>query len=176
MKIYVIRHGETEQGKNRIIANLSEPLNKNGVNQAINVGKKLRELDLDVIYCSPIERAKHTLELFDLDKNIPVEIEDRLKERDMGIYENISFDNLDWDVFWNYNSDKKYTKLESMKDVYLRIKEFLDELKKKYKDERILLVTHGGISRAIYWFFNGIPENGNSSDVNENCKIYEYEL
>ncbi len=28
MKLYVIRHGETEQGKNRIIANLSEPLNK----------------------------------------------------------------------------------------------------------------------------------------------------
>ena len=40
MKIYVIRHGETEQGKNRIIANISEPLNKNGVNQATNVGKK----------------------------------------------------------------------------------------------------------------------------------------
>lgn len=176
MKIYVIRHGETEQWKNRIIANISESLNKNGVNQATNVGKKLRELDLDVIYCSPIERVKHTLELFDLDKNIPVEIEDRLKERDMGIYENISFDNLDWDVFWNYNSDKKYPKLESMKDVYLRIKEFLDELKKKYKDESILLVTHGGISRAIYWVFNGIPKNGNSSDVNENCKIYEYEL
>ena len=176
MKIYVIRHGETEQGKNRIIANISEPLNKNGVNQATNVGKKLRELDLDVIYCSPIERARHTLELFDLDKSIPVEIEDRLKERNMGIYENISFDNLDWDMFWNYNSDKKYAKLESMKDVYLRIKEFLDELKKKYKDENNLLVTHVGISRAIYWFFNGIPKNGNSSDVNENCKIYEYEL
>ena len=28
MKLYVIRHGEIEQGKNRIIANLSEPLNK----------------------------------------------------------------------------------------------------------------------------------------------------
>lgn len=63
-----------------------------------------------------------------------------------------------------------------MKDVYLRIKEFLGELKKKYKDERILLVTHGGISRAIYCFFNDIPKNGNFSDVNENCKIYEYEL
>ena len=76
----------------------------------------------------------------------------------MGIYENIPFDNLDWNVFWNYNSDRKYPELESMKDVYQRIKEFLDELKKKYKDEKILLVTHGGISRAIYWFFNGIPK------------------
>ena len=128
MKLYVIRHGETEQGKNRIIANLSEPLNKKGMNQAINVGKKLRKLDLDIIYCSPIERAKHTLKLFDLDRSIPVLIEDRLKERDMGIYENIPFDNLDWNVFWNYNSDRKYPELESMKDVYQRIKEFLDEL------------------------------------------------
>lgn len=85
--------------KNRIIANLSESLNKKGMNQAINVGEKLRKLDLDIIYCSSIERAKHTLKLFDLDSSIPVLIEDRLKEKDMGIYENISFDNLDWNVF-----------------------------------------------------------------------------
>ena len=43
-------------------------------------------------------------------------------------------------------------------------------------NKNVLLVTHGGISRAIYWYFNGIPENGNSSDINENCKIYEYNL
>lgn len=128
MKLYVIRHGETEQGKNKIIANLSEPLNKKGMNQDINVGKKLRKLDLDIIYCSPIERVKHTLKLFDLDSSIPVLIEDRLKKRDMGIYENIPFDNLDWNVFWNYNSDRKYPEFESMKDVYQRIKKFLDEM------------------------------------------------
>ena len=98
------------------------------MNQAINVGKKLRKLDLDIIYCSPIERAKHTLKLFDLDSSIPVLIEDRLKERDIEIYENIPFDNLDCNVFWNYNSDRKYQELESMKDVYQRIKEFLDIL------------------------------------------------
>ena len=69
MKIYVIRHGETEQGKNRIIANLNEPLNENGIKQAINVGKELKKLNFNKIYCSPIERAKYTLELFDLDKN-----------------------------------------------------------------------------------------------------------
>ena len=68
MKIYVIRHGETEQGKNRIIANLNEPLNQNGINQAICVGKELRNLDIDIIYCSPIARAKDTLKLFILKK------------------------------------------------------------------------------------------------------------
>ena len=27
--------------------------------------------------------------------------------------------------------------------------------KRKYKHKKILLVTHGGICRAIYWYFNG---------------------
>lgn len=61
MNIYVIRHGETDMGKNEIIATMDEPLNSNGIQQAINVGKKVNDLNLDVIYCSPIQRAKHTL-------------------------------------------------------------------------------------------------------------------
>ena len=89
MKLYVIRHGETEMGKNEIIATEDEPLNKFGMNQAQKVGKELKKLDIDIIYCSPIERAKHTLKLFDMDKNIPVIIDERIKERNMGIYEKV---------------------------------------------------------------------------------------
>ena len=173
MKLYVIRHGETEMGKNEIIATEDEPLNKFGMNQAQKVGKELKKLDIDIIYCSPIERAKHTLKLFDMDKNIPVIIDERIKERNMGIYEKVPFNELDWDVFWNYNSDIKYPELETMKSVYERIKNFIDEI--TLQNKNVLIVTHGGISRAIYWYFNGIPENGNSSNINENCKIYEYE-
>lgn len=176
MNLYVIRHGETDMGKNEIIATVDEPLNSNGIQQAINVGKELNNLDIDVIYCSPIKRAKHTLELFNLDKNIPVIIEDRLKERDMGIYEKVPFKELDWDDFWNYNSNLKYLELESMKSVYERITDFLDEIKLKALNKNVLLVTHGGVSRAIYWYFNGIPNNGNSSSVNENCKVYKYTI
>lgn len=94
----------------------------------------------------------------------------------MGIYEKVPFKDLKWDEFWDYNSDKIYPELESMKSVYERITEFLDELKQKYDNENILLVTHGGISRAIYWYFNGISKDGNSQNVNENCKIYDYDL
>lgn len=94
----------------------------------------------------------------------------------MGIYENVHFEELKWDEFWNYNSDKLYPELETMKSVYERISEFLNKLKSSNSNANILLVTHGGISRAIYWYFNGMPENGNSSNINENCKIYSYEL
>lgn len=83
--LYVIRHGETNAGKNGIIADIDEPLNNNGIKQAIKVGKELNKLNIDVVYYSPIERAKHTLKLLDLNCNIPIIEEKRLKERNMGI-------------------------------------------------------------------------------------------
>lgn len=169
--LYVIRHGETNAGKNGIIATEDEPLNVFGIQQAKKVGNDLKKLNIDTIYCSPIERAKHTLELFDLDNNIPVIIDERLKERDMGIYENVKFSTLDWEEFWGYNSEQKYFELESMKSVYKRVSSFLDELKLEEKNKNILLVTHGGVARAIYWYFNGFD---NSLFKCENCKIYKY--
>lgn len=171
MNLYVIRHGETNMGKNKIIATENEPLNDNGIRQAIGVSRELSELNIDSIYCSPVERAKHTLALFNLDNNIPVTVESRLKERDMGIYEKVSFEDLDWQDFWGYNSDSKYYELESMKSVYKRVSGFLDEVKLMGNNKNILLVTHGGVSRAIYWYFNGIDK---SLFECENCKIYKY--
>ncbi len=142
MNLYAIRHGETNMGKNKVIATEEEPLNHNGKQQAIKLGKELNQLDIDLIFCSPIERAKHTLALFDLDKNIPIIIENRLKERDVGIYEKVPFANLDWEKFWGYGSDLKYPEAESMKHVYQRVANFIDELKVKEADKNILFVTH----------------------------------
>lgn len=173
MKLYVVRHGETDMGKNKIIATIEEPLNSTGIQQAIELGTELNDKDIDLIFCSPIQRAKHTLDLFKLNKNIPVVVEERLKERNMGLYEKISFDKLNWEEFWGINSEINYPELESMKNVYKRVSEFLDELLNKFRDKRILLVTHGGISRAIYWYFNGFDK---SLFKCENCKIYEYNI
>lgn len=54
MKLYVIRHVETEMGKNEIIATEEEPLNEYGIYQAKTVGDNIRKLDIDTIYCSLI--------------------------------------------------------------------------------------------------------------------------
>ena len=71
--------------------------------------------------------------------------------------------------------DKRQEAEELLKEYKQEhIKKFIDEI--KLQNKNVLLVTHGGISRAIYWYFNGIPKNGNSSNINENCKIYEYDL
>lgn len=132
MKLYVIRHGQTEKNRNHIIADIEEDINETGIKQAIITGKELKKKDIDLIICSPSKRTKHTLKLLNLDSDIEVKYDDRLIERDMGIYENSKFDDLDWNLFWNYY-DIKYKNLESMKSVYDRISNLLDELKKNIK-------------------------------------------
>lgn len=175
MKLYVIRHGQTEKNKNHIIADIEEDINETGIRQATTISKELNKKDIDLIICSPSKRTKHTLELLKLNSNIEVIYDDRLIERDMGIYENSKFEDLDWNLFWNYY-DKKYKELESMKNVYSRISNLLDELKEKYENKNILLITHGGCFRAIYWYIKGIPTNGNVPHDLDNCEIWEESL
>lgn len=100
-------------------------------------------------------------------------MDNRLKERKMGIYEGVTFKCVNWEKFWDYDSELEYQNLETMKSVYERVKDLLEELKKNKQEENILIVTHGGVARAIYWYFNGI--NNSLMDF-KNCKIYKYKL
>lgn len=173
MKLYVVRHGETNMSKNHIIADEKEPLNEVGIMQAQKLHDELIKIKIEKIYVSPIQRAVDTLQNFNIN-NIPVKIEPRIKERNMGKYTGVPFEDLDWEQFWSFSSEKKYPDCESMADTYFRVLDFLNEISQKNED--VLLVTHGGISRVIDWYVNGIPENGFSRNVNEHCKIYVYDL
>ena len=56
-----------------------------------------------------------------------------------------------------------------------RVNLFLDEIKKKYRGQNILLVTHGGVARAIHFYFNELPEDGQVEKyLPDNCEIREY--
>ena len=53
----------------------------------------------------------------------------------------------------------------------------LDDIKQKYPNNKILIVTHNGVCRAIGAYFNGIPEDGNLSlYAHDNCQIKHYDI
>ena len=77
----------------------------------------------------------------------------------------------------NYYIDEKVEQGESSKQFFKRIYNFLNELESKYNNnEKILLVTHGGVSKAVDCYFNGIPEDGDieKQKMMGNCEIKEY--
>ena len=62
-------------------------------------------------------------------------------------------------------------------ELFKRVYEFLDDIKEKYKDKTVLVVTHSGISKVVECYFNGIPEDGNLEVLSlKNCEVRKYDL
>jgi broad specificity phosphatase PhoE len=61
--VYIVRHGETEDNKQKIIqGHLDTILNSEGKRQADLVAKALKDIPFDVCYSSDLQRATGTAE------------------------------------------------------------------------------------------------------------------
>lgn len=177
MRIYVIRHGQTNVNlENKINSLNDDDLNETGIMQAKHVREQLKKIDYNLIICSPLTRTKHTANLLNY-KNSDILYDDRLIERKADILTKMPLDKIDSDDWWNINPKDNYYNAESVKHVIERVYEFLDDIKNKYSDKNIILVTHGGVSKAISCYFYGIPEDGNLEKYkHNNCEIHQFEL
>ena len=177
MKLYVVRHGRTNcNNEGKYNGKLDEDINETGIKQAEEARKKVEKLDIDLIICSPLLRTKHTCNIINAN-NIPIIYDKRLEERDCGKLTNEKLGEFYYTDYWNYYSNKKIEGLETIPELFKRVSLFLDEIKEKYKDKNILIVTHGGVARGIYFYFNEIPKDGKLENFGScNCEIKEYEL
>ena len=177
MKLYVIRHGRTKLNEeNKYNGTYDEDITERGIEQANEASKIVRKLDIDLIICSPLLRTRHTCEIINVN-NIPVIYDERIQERECGVLTCKDLGAFYKTDYWNYYSKAKIDGLESIPHLFDRVKQFLEEIKEKYKDKNILIVTHGGIARGVYFYFNEIPDDGMLGKFgSSNCGIKEYEL
>lgn len=177
MIIYVVRHGETDVNlENKINSLNDDDLNETGISQAKMLREQLKSVDYDLIICSPLTRTKHTAILLNY-KNLNIIYDDRLLERDADILTKMPLNIIDSNDWWNINPKNNYYNAESVKHVIERVYGFLDDIKNKYIDKNIILVTHGGVSKAVSSYFYGIPEDGNLEKYkHNNCEIHQFEL
>ena len=177
MNLYVIRHGQTQCNVKWLINGHNDiSLTEKGINQAKKAADTIKNLDIDLIFCSPLVRAKETCLYVNIN-NIDVIYDKRLVERDAGDLDQTSINNIDWDIWYDYTIDFIGNNTEGFRSVYNRIAEFLTWLKLKYSDKNILLVTHGDAFKAIYLYFN---QNINVDEIRsyekDNCEIAKFEL
>ena len=175
MKIYIVRHGQTPSNLAGVYNLIEEDLNENGIEQAKALGEKIKDLDYEVIYCSPLKRTIHTANIIN-SHNKEMIFDERLVERKHGKLSGMPWNTVDREKHWNYYNEEKYDNEESVPELFQRVHSFLDEL--KYKEHKsILVVAHSGVSKAFYGYFNGIPEDGRFLKLGlKNGEIVEYEL
>ena len=176
MEILITRHGQTDWNvQEKLQGKADIELNQTGIEQAKIAKNKLENEKIDLIICSPLKRAKQTAEIINEGRNIPLIIDDRIAERDFGEFEGKNKSEFSFEDFWSYKKAENYEKAEKIQDFFERIYNFLDDIKEKYKDKRILIVAHGDVSIPFRCYFEGIPDIENLTGLGlDNCEIGKY--
>ncbi len=178
IKIYVIRHGQTNWNVKKIIQGRTDTeLNEIGIREAKKIADIVSNHKFDLIISSPLKRAKQTAKLVNKD-NIQIIEDNRLIERGFGNFEGGSaFDKEKSRKMYNIHINSSENSVEPVNEIVKRISDLFDDIQNKYIDKKILLVTHSGTSRVIDAYFNGSDENGNiATETLKNCEIREYEF
>ena len=182
MKLYLIRHGETEWNKDgRLQGKIDIPLDETGVRQAEQLRDELSGISFDICIASPLERAKETAKIIVGDK-CKIVFDDRITERDFGEFEGMlvkdwedSAGDVDtWDLKINWG-ERGY---EPAKSVLARAKEFLDDVLNKYpSDYCIAIVAHGSLLKALHYNIVGYTDETNFHEFYfKNAEMKEYDI
>ncbi len=148
--IIFLRHGQAENNTKRILAGRTEgiPLTKIGIEQAEQIGKYLKPIDISAIYSSPIERANNTAKIVAESNSIDYKLDERLTELDMGKFTRMPYDEIfakHGNVFLKFYSDDPIISehnVETFPHVQKRVMDMLDYTIKKHDQENVILVTH----------------------------------
>lgn len=183
MKLYIIRHGETDWNTVRRLQGRSDiPLNDEGRRLARITSEALQDIPFSRIYTSPLKRAYETALLIKGERDIPVIMDERIIEICFGEYEGLHCGKNNYDIpdpeFKNFfDAPDKYVpakEAESIDDLCKRTGEFLDELVKdeSLKDETILISTHGAALRGLLQYINQAERKDFwGSGVHKNCAV-----
>lgn len=176
MKLYVLRHGQTDENVGNILqGNMETYLNECGREQSISLRDKVSEAGIDLVVSSPKARALETANL--AAPQIPRIIDERLLSRNHGEFQGKKRSEINQEEYWNIKKNIQYQKAESIGDLFNRISSLLNDISINYGNRTILLVTHSGICRVLYYYFNGFPEDGDLTEYEStNCSFEEYEL
>ena len=183
MKIYVMRHGETDSNVLGLLQGSSDrQLNENGIDLAELTGAAMQDIHFDRCYCSPLQRAAETAMIVlnrSGNKHTPVIFEDRLKEINMGDWEGKHFrtdeDGVDPEAMKKFFEDTfsfpGFPNGESISSLMERTQGFLKELAGSDDGSTVLVSTHGTALRAMLNFLYDDPSDFWHGHVPYNCAV-----
>jgi len=182
-KFTIIRHGETEWNKiGKQQGHLDSPLTENGRNQAEAVAQYLKK-DFDVLISSSLGRAIETAEIISKILNLKIIKKDGLKERNLGILQGMTITefklnyNEEYIKFISNNPDYIIPNGESINQRYKRAIMTFNNIANEYKNQNILIITHGGILESLFRYTLNIPINIKRafSLINGSINIFTYD-
>ncbi len=173
MKIYLVRHGETELNRKHCYYGSLDPvLTEQGREQAILLGRYFCRKKIDRVYTSTLRRSSETADLILGERNMLRTESCLLDEQNFGMIEGMTYTDIMErypEVMEAWNVDYSHYRLpegESFEDVRNRVDRFVrDELlpasrSESRKKQMILIAAHKGTMGHMMASLLGLPVEG----------------
>lgn len=182
MKLYLVRHGETDWNiENKIQGQTDIELNEKGRQQAKEFAAGIAGEDyrINSIYTSCKKRAYETAEIIGAALNIEPKIQPGIEEICLGKWEGYTWKQVK-EVFWEeyqvWRDNRRYQSApmgESYQQLLDRLLPALKDIMKKEK-ENVLVVTHSAVIMTLLSYIYGTPfEDMAKNYKTENAGIVE---
>lgn len=124
-----------------------------GKTQAKELGERYKNDHFDAIFCSDLQRSYKTAEIA-FKKRFPIIKDKRLRECDYGDLTRHPASEVD-------PLKVEYIKIpfpngESYEQAAKRMKDFLEDLKKKYKDKKVMIIGHRATQNGLEHWIKGV--------------------
>ena len=155
MKIYLVRHGETDWNQAGLLQGQTDiDLNAQGFAQAAEAAERLQDVPFEIAFCSPLIRARHTAETIVGDRKITLTTDERLRELNFGPWEGVDIRTIKEETSQPFTNPGGYIPpegAESFEQLYARSGEFVEQVLLPLEGiyETVLVVAHGGVNRSI---------------------------
>lgn len=151
--ILIARHGETEWNTiGKMQGRQNSPLTDLGQSQAKKLSRVVDDYNVKRIVSSPLGRARETATIVAEDTGLPVKIDDRLREIDIGVYSGLTKDEVhDYDPeFLERREKNKWTWRwpdgESYADASERAGNFVQQTSTLHES---VIVAHRSLNRVL---------------------------
>jgi broad specificity phosphatase PhoE len=154
MKLLLIRHGQSVGNiEERVQGQLDSPLTDRGRGQAYALAQRLarEERSISCIYASDLSRATETAEILAVEIGVPVLLDGRLREYDVGVLTGVIWQEIEFlypDIWHGLHHSPDWVPLpgeEGNEAFHTRLVAVLDDIVSKHGEgDVIVVVSHGG--------------------------------
>jgi len=160
-KILLIRHATTDAlGKSLSGRHPGVHLNEAGKVEAAKLAARLKNLKIEALYSSPLERAMETAAPIAAIQNLTCQIDEHFLELDFGSWTNKPFSALaDDEAFGRFNTFRSGTRIpggEMMQEAQWRIVQGLEKLAMQHSGQTVAVVSHSDMIKAAIAFYTGM--------------------
>lgn len=160
--LLLIRHASTDWVGRGLAGRMpGVGLSTQGRREALELAEQLRELSLEAIYASPLERTQATAEALARGRDLPIQALPGIIEVDFGDWTGQSLEDLRSDPLWarvqTAPSRMRFPGGESPLEVQARAVEAVETLLQRHPAGRVAVVSHADVIKLLLTAYAGAP-------------------